>query len=671
MRNVLKIIGFSFALLVLFVACDNHFSAVDVNSSGNVVIRLAGSDGRTVMPSAPVFSRYELTLKSDDGIELTPDAGGIKNGVQVDLTEGGWVITLNGYQEINDNEILAAQGTFELTIIPSQTSYIVDMELNPIAIEDAVDNGLFTFDITLPSDIDSAILSLDSVDYDLKDSNIGSVELAAGYYNFDIIITKGKQSAGVFESAHIYSGLESAAVLDLSNIKFADKVYLMGALGGIRIGTITITDESSAVIKTIELNDNSVKRSNSWLTDISAEYIGENVSVSLEFNGETVTQEISLTAKGSANVNLNLSPATVKYIDLSAWYSEISVSGNELILDFFGFNVTVNFSPSVNVYYAVGSTYRPFNNYTTGELATGGIAETVTASKFKMVGAGINDFENFKLYYAADHRPLIGAVAAAEANYSSVETSTDGKDVRAPAQWVTAGVKAAYLAVINGEKTKMNNPAVPEEEIIAAITNLNNASDDFDNAKRLGRLVVKTDLQKAINDAKAKMNGVNKANDGSQLFTTDKWATVAMFDNLNAALAAAEAINNDEEADVQAEIDTATDVLNSAIAAFIIKDGVLVETGFNFKVTFNKPQDETITLSAAQAISWVLNEHLDINVTEQFDSYAWFVDGKQITGSGNSIRIRARDYSPTTHTLTIRVTKNGVPYTKTLHFTVY
>jgi len=502
----------------------------------------------------------------------------------------------------------------------------------------------------------------------LKDSNTGSVELAAGYYDFDIIITKGKQSAGVFESAHIYSGLESAAVLDLSNIKFADKVYLTGALGGIRIGTITITDENSAVIKTIELNDNSAKRSNSWLTDISAEYIGENVSVSLEFNGETVTQEISLTAKGSANVNLNLSPATVKYIDLSAWYSEISAAGNELMLDF-GFNVTVNFSPSVNVYYAVGSTFRPFYNYTTGELGTGGIAETVTASRFKMVGAGINDFDNFKLYYAADHRPLISAVATAEANYNSVGTSLDGKDVRAPAQWVTAGVKTAYLAVINGEKAKMNNPAVLEEEIIIAIENLNNASGDFNIAKRLGRLVVKTDLQKAINDAKAKMNGVIKANDGSQLIT-DKWATVAMFDNLNAALAAAEAINNDGEADVQAEIDAATDVLNSVIAAFIIKNGVLVETGFNFKVTFNKPQDETITLSEAQTISWALNEYLDINVTEQFDSYAWFVDGKQIPGSGNSIRIFAQDYSVTAHTLTVRVMKNGVPYTKTLNFRV-
>jgi len=666
MKNVLKIIGFSLALVALAVSCDNQFHGVNGKASGNVVIKLAGSDGRTVMPTVPVFSRYALTLQHDDAV-LSPGTDGINGaGITVNLTEGTWTITLNAYQEINGKEILAANGTYELTIEPSQKSYTVVMNLNPIAIEDAVDNGLFTFDITLPSNVDSAILILDDVEYDLlNDSSTGTVatgtvELAAGYYDFNIILTKNGQSAGVFESTHIYSGLTSAAVLDLSNIRFADKVYLTGHLGGIRIGTITITGENGTVIKTVELNDNSAKRSNSWLTDISAEYIGETVSVSLEFNGETVSKDVILTVKGSADVNLDLAPATVKYIDLSAWYSEIYLANNntELVLDF-GFNVTANFS-SGKVYYSSGSTqWAPLENY-----------KTATSTKYKISGVSLNDFEKFDLYYAADHNPLVSAVAAAEANYNSVETSLDGKDVRAPAEWVTAGVKAVYLAVIGGEKAKVNNPAVTEEEINIAITNLNAAAVGFNDAKRLGRLVVKTDLQNAINNADAKMNGVKKANDGSQLMITDKWATAAMFDNLNAALAAASEINNDEEADVQADIDAATDALNSAIAAFVIKNGVLIETGFDFKVTFNKPQDETITLSAAQTISWLQNEYLDINVTEQFDSYQWYVDGKVIAGNGNSIRIFARDYSPTTHTLTLRVTKNGAPYTKTLYFTV-
>jgi len=676
MKNILKIIGFSFALIALVVSCDNQFPVLNGKASGNVVIRLAGSDGRTVMPSAPVFSRYELVLRNG-GTELTPNAGEINGaGVNVNLTEGTWAITLNAYQEINDKEILAAKGAYELTIVPSQSSYTVVMELNPIAIEDAVDNGLFTFDITLPLDVDSAILILDGVEYDLIiDGSRGKVELAAGYYDFSIILKKNAQSAGVFESAHIYSGLESAAVLDLTNIRFADKVYLAGALGGIRIGTITITNEAGAEIKTIELNGNSAKRSNSWLTDISSEYIGETVSVILEFNGETVAKDVTLTAKGSADVNLNLVPATVKYTNLAPWYSEISVVNNELILDF-GFNVTVNFSPSAKVYYSVGSTWREFKNYATDDddkdVTYGDVAGAVTAKKFKMAGvAGIDDFKNFELYYAADHRPLISAVAAAEANYNSVGTSTNGKDITAPAQWVTAEIKSAYLTVINNEKAKINNPVLSEEILSAAIASLAGAADAFDAAKALGRYVNKSALQKAINDANAKMTGVNKANDGSQLKITDKWATVAMFDNLNAALAAANEINNDEEADIQADIDSAANVLNSAIAAFIIKNGVLIETGFDFKVTFNKPQDETITLSAAQAISWLKNEYLEINVTEQFDTYQWYVDGKPIAGNGNSIRINARDYSATTHTLTLRVTKNGAPYTKTLYFTVY
>jgi len=661
MKNVFNIICFSFALLALAVSCGNQFITVDGNASGNVVIRIAGSDGRTVLPSAPVFSRYELILQNGE-TELTPDAGGIKDGVEVNLTEGAWTITLNGYQEINGKEILAAQGTYELSILPSQSSYNVVIELNPIAVEDAVDNGLFTFNITLPENIDSAVLTLNEVEYDLKDSNSGSVELAAGYYDFSIILAKGAQSAGVFESAHIYSGLESAAVLDLSNIKFADKVYLAGKLGGIRIGTITITDEAGTEIKTIELNDNSAKRSSMWLTDIPVDYVGETVSVSLEFNGETVTKDITLTIKGSADVDLNLAPETVKYFDLSAWYSEIYLGNNntELVLDF-GFEVTANFSASnKKIMYTTGDNWDWFANYT-----------TITATKFKMLNtSSLNDFAYFDLYLAEDHRPLIDAVSAAEENYNSAAASPNGKDVTAPAQWVTAGVKAAYQAVINGEKAKINNPVLSDEVISAAIENLAAAGIEFNAAKALGRYVNKSALQKAINDAYAKMAGVNKANDGSQLMITDKWAAPAMFNTLNAALAAAEIINNDEEVDVQKIVDDAAGVLNGAIAAFIIKNGVLIETGFDFKVTFNAPQDETITLSAAQTISWELNEYLDINVTEQFDSYQWFVDGKQIPGSGNSIRIYAQDYSVTAHTLTIRVTKNGVPYTKTLNFRV-
>jgi len=673
MKNILKIIGFSFALIALAASCDNQLPVVNGKASGNVVIRLAGSDGRTVMPSAPVFSRYELALQNGE-TKLTPDAGKINGaGVTVNLTAGVWTITLNAYQEINDKEILAAKGAYELTIVPSQSSYNVVMELNPAAIEDAVDNGLFTFNITLPLDADSAILILDGVEYDLIiDGSSGSVELAAGYYDFSVILKKNTQSAGVFESAHIYSGLESAAVLDLSNIRFADKVYLTGALGGIRIGTITITDKAGAEIKTVALNDNSAKRSNSWLTDISSKYIGETVSVSLEFNGETVTKDVTLTAKGSAGINLNLVPATVKYANLASWYSEISVNQYaELILDF-GFDVTVNFSPTADIYYSIGAiAWTKFNNYTTGESGFGDIPNTVTAKKFKMVGvAGIGDFERFGLYYAADHKPLINAVASAEANYNSVETSTNGKNVTAPAQWVTAGIKSAYLTVINNEKAKVNNPVLSEEILSAAIANLADAADAFNAAKALGRYVNKSALQKAINDANSKMAGVIKANDGSQLMITDKWAAVAMFDNLNVALAAANEINNDEEADIQAEIDAAANALNSAIAAFIIKNGDLIETGFGFNVTFNQPRDETITLSAAQTISWLKNEYLDINVTEQFDAYQWYVDGKIIDGNGNSIRIFAQDYSVAKHTLTLKVTKNGVPYTKTLNFTV-
>ena len=643
MKNILMA-GFCFLILVLVSACDNSFydKIVNVKSTGGeVIIRISNPDGRTIMPVEPNFNRFELTLqKEGEAPQSVEETGGIDgDGISITLSEGKWTIMLRAFQDIlNDGiGIPAAQGSAELTISLTHTGYyIVEIELEPIAIDSiSVDKGLFNFNIILPEGLNAASLNLkDSsgnsvAGYDayslLNGNNTGSIPLAPGFYDLSIILTKNGQTAGTFESVHIYSGLISPADIDLSAALFADKVYLAGRLGGIRIGTIQITDETGKEIKKINLNGDTAERSDFWLTDIPAVHIGKIVNAALEFNGENVTYQIPvLEPQGNAYIDLNLIPESVKAVNLAAWYSKVAGNGEnpeyavdgktdtywnpdtsstELILDY-GFNVTVNFSrlsfysasgaSGLNVYsvdYWNGSSWvqlvqraQSFAGSTDGSVSYGDFFHEVTAQKFrwKAVNCAAPAIIEFSLYNTAD------------------------------------------------------------------------------------RAVLKQTISSAI----AKMAGVVRTDNGSGLLITQNWASEEMFAALEAAIAGAQAVALNEKAS-QNEVNAVAAALNSAIAAFVPQKGQLISSGINYSYTFSGPKDETITLSGTQVLSWVKNNKLEISVGEIFDSYQWYVDGVIRAGeTGKSITLSARDFSPASHTVTVRVTKGGIPYTKSLIFTV-
>jgi len=95
------------------------------------------------------------------------------------------------------------------------------------------------------------------------------------------------------------------------------------------------------------------------------------------------------------------------------------------------------------------------------------------------------------------------------------------------------------------------------------------------------------------------------------------------------------------------------------------------ESGKIIPYTFTGPKDETITLGTEEPISWANDDKFTIIVTEVFDNYEWYVNGNVINGTdGNSINLSARDFSKGVHTVTLKVFKNGIPYTKTIYFTV-
>jgi len=547
MKNIL-ISGLCLIGLILAASCDNSIAGLIDNAKsakGEVIIRISNSNGRTIMPLVPLFSRYELTLQKEGGEskEIKNTSGIESAGVTVTLTEGKWTITLTGYQEINGKNIPAAQGTYVLTISSGLTSYFAEIELKPFAINgSSIENGLFTFDITLPEGAGTAALSLKDIhgapvagfaSFDLLAVKSGSAELAPGYYDMSIILTKnGGQFAGEFASVHIYSGLVSPANIDMSSITFTDKVYLAGELDGIRIGTIKITSDydGTNVIKLITLDGSAAIRSDSWITDIPAVNIGKPVYIFQEFNGERASNTISLLeAKGHDGIKLNLIPASAEMINLAVWYSTITsdsgsnphyaadenlntywnpaASSAEIIIDY-GFDVTVNFSrlafhsesgstalTSYNVDYWDGNSWehlvqrdQAFTGSQDGSVFYSNYFGQITAQKFRWNvsdGAAPAVIE-FSLYKAANRDSLIAAIALAQDNSISPEISSDGKDVDSSLQWVTLQVKNEYLNAINTAKAARDNPYITDSGISDAYAALNAATKAFSDTKKDG-----------------------------------------------------------------------------------------------------------------------------------------------------------------------------------------
>jgi hypothetical protein len=83
------------------------------------------------------------------------------------------------------------------------------------------------------------------------------------------------------------------------------------------------------------------------------------------------------------------------------------------------------------------------------------------------------------------------------------------------------------------------------------------------------------------------------------------------------------------------------------------------------------PEDETSALiNSGSTLSWTANTALTVGVPNIFSSYAWFVDGIPISGTTSMITLYARNYALGSHTIAVRVVKDGTPYSKSLSFII-
>jgi len=569
MKNMRRIFYISaalsaaFILLATVISCNDIFSAPGGNepasSGGKVIIRIAGSDGRTILPQTPVFSKYKLFFgkKGEVQTEVDNPAGIESDGVYLDLSEGKWTITLEAYQDVfkDGRDILAAKGSAEITVYEGEGLKPVFITLKPVPIKEANGvQGLFSFTIiNLPQDVQTAVLKLENEggfnkEFDLINENSGSIPLNAGYYDLSVLLEKNGQKAGLFESVHIYSGLESPADIDLSDIVFVDKVYLTGTLDGIRLGTIQIFDGNKTLIEEFDTdNENKAERTAVWITDIPSSYIGETVYITQVFDGEeTDAVKISpLEASGKDGINLSLIPSNAQFRNIAPWYSTAtSINGenpqyaadadllthstiavwdynhptgdeSSLELDF-GFDVTVNAAQIVfysqadavlpldtyTLKYCNGSSWvqvasqnRQFTGSTDGSVKYSDFFTEVTAQKFRWTatsksGSGDVSLAQFGLFKAAERGGLKEEIRKAKNYLNITYQSDDGTDIDIAYRWVTPKVHSDYSDAVDAAQAVYDDPCKTDDEITRAEETLRdrtgNAGSGFVLAREWG-----------------------------------------------------------------------------------------------------------------------------------------------------------------------------------------
>jgi uncharacterized repeat protein (TIGR02543 family) len=197
----------------------------------------------TLDPNTPDYTDDDIVFGDEAG-EDTSALG--SEGLSFDLADGLWNVTVEAWRQYNGEEYKAAWGTASLTVTASGQN-TVQITLNPSGIADADGaKGVFAWNLTLPDDADITAFCLgepgaagEAVPHTVTErETAGSLEKAAGMYGLKIELTRTStgETAGIYETVHIYPGLVTEANYNFSAWNFAEQVLVAGTLSFTRAG---------------------------------------------------------------------------------------------------------------------------------------------------------------------------------------------------------------------------------------------------------------------------------------------------------------------------------------------------------------------------------------------------------------------------------------------------
>jgi formylglycine-generating enzyme required for sulfatase activity len=300
-------------------------------------------------------------------------------------------------------------------------------------------------------------------------------------------------------------------------------------------------------------------------------------------------------------------------------------------------------------------------------------------AKIEELKAGQAAAEAFKTAHSAILAKTVGNIAASD------EAAVDD------ALGAYNDLSSAAQALLIGEKTLLDKQKAKIEELKAGQA----AAEAFKTihsailAKTVGNTAASDEA--AVDDALGAYNDLSSA---AQALLTGEKALLdkqkAKIEELKAGQAAAEAFKTTHSAILakmvgniatsdEAAVDDALGAYNdlsSAAQALLTGEKALldslkakIDTLGTGSITLIYPTDAADNALSGGSLTIFGTQTHTLTVNGIFDSYRWRVDGS-VKGSGKALALKAADYAPGIHQLSLEVTLNSAVYSKSGAFTV-
>lgn len=241
--------------------------------------------------------------------------------------------------------------------------------------------------------------------------------------------------------------------------------------------------------------------------------------------------------------------------------------------------------------------------------------------------------------------------------------STDGTDVSSSLYWVKSEQMATFNSAVEKAQGVYDDPAAEKDAITTAVSDLKAAITTFKdtNNRKPGTAQADTSsLRTALAEAWARKNEVKVSTDGSDIPTTEEWATAAAHAAFQNAIAEAKGkLDGFSTNTTQKEVQEVINALNAAMNKF----DQTAQSGT--KPTTPTPNPDPTPSTSREYSDYYGNEKWD----ELKDKIAKLIeDGKE----GETIEFNATGlpYFPASvaralkgEDITLKVRKNGVTYT--------
>jgi hypothetical protein len=226
-----------------------------------------------------------------------------------------------------------------------------------------------------------------------------------------------------------------------------------------------------------------------------------------------------------------------------------------------------------------------------------------------------------------------------------------------------------FTNAISAAQAVNTNAAASQNAIDGAVSTLNTAQTTFTGAINTAA-TDKTALAATIEQANAAKTGVAESEID---LDTGKWVLPEDMTTFNAAITAAQTVLNITDA-TQNAVDAAASTLDAAISAFNGKVKRPIPGTASVSLTFWVNEDnqiiassDSVTISKTGADDY--STSFSAAVIDGYDSVTWSVNGAQKSDNGNVV-IAATDYYTGAYRLGVIVTKDDVPYSTEITFTV-